>query len=181
MTDTDRLSTPTDLAESLSHLTEIMRDVETLPDNAQQRFWDDFTRLQIPIEDLRIGTISKRSVNILFNLLSTMCGPQLAELVSGELKESYERLIAQTQEALGGDWDTFLDQKFAEIKGTKNEGRIRVVSVELRSSSIGGGFLNRIDGVHIMKLTEIVGGKPKERYFSSKDIAAVEFAPGPAK
>lgn len=75
MTDVDQLSTSSDVVEVFKQLTKIMRDVESLPDNAQVRFWDDTNRdiSEVPAEDLRIGqSVSARSVTVLYNVLANI-------------------------------------------------------------------------------------------------------------
>lgn len=177
MTDTDHLSTPTDMADLLKDLTTIMRDVETLPDTAQLRFWDDVNHnLQtIPEDELLLGdVISMRSVNVLYSILSTICGPKLAEMVNGATKEYYESIIAQMKEVTHRPWDAFLDQKFDETKGTEHEGCLAVAAVSLHTiDAIGRGLLRYVAGdSKLLRLTTDTG---KERYFSSKDIIMMEF------
>ena len=191
MTDTDHLSVPTDMVEILKRLTKFMRDAEALPDKAQQHFWDatEHSLEAISSEDLRLdGEASERSVRVLYNILSAICGPQLAELVNGEAKEYYERLLAQMQEVTKRPpWDVFLDQKFDETKGMDHEGRLDVAMVVLSSiNNIGRGVLRRVEGNS--KLLTLTGngvmwdGKevPQERYFTSRDIIMMEFAPTPS-
>jgi hypothetical protein len=171
MTDTDRLSTPADLMDILKRLTTILRDVEALPATAQQHFWDD---IHMPVEDLRIDAdVSLRTVTVLYNILVTMCGPRLTELVNGDAKEYYESIICQMKEATHREWDAFLDQKFEETKGTDHEG-IVFASVTIHTAKdLGRGFLSRIDGdPRLLKLTDAEG---RERYFASKDIIMMEF------
>lgn len=173
MTDTDHLSTPADLAGVLARLTAILRDVEALPAAAQQRFWDD---VDMPVEDLRIDAdVSLRTVTVVYNVLSTMCGPRLVELVSGDAKEYYESMIAQMKEAMHREWDAFLDQKFEETKGTDHEGSVSASVTIHTAKDIGRGLLRRIDGgAKLLVLTDAEG---RERYFASKDIIMMEFKP----
>lgn len=166
MTDTDHLSTPIDMVTVLLRLAKIMRDVEALPDNAQQRFWEDTLHSLngLPIEDLRLDAgVSKRSVSALYNLLVGMCGPQLVEMVNGDVKAYYEGLLTQMKTMMDCEWDVFLDQH----KGA-------AVSVALRSTNniIGKGTLKRVADSKILKLTDDDG---EERYFSSKDIVMLKL------
>jgi hypothetical protein len=171
MTDTDRLATPADLMDVLRRLTLIMRNVEALPATAQQHFWDD---LQMPVEDLRIDAdVSLRTVTVFYNLLVTMCGPRLTELVNGDAKEYYESIISQMKEATHREWDAFLDQKFEETKGTDHEGSVFASVTIHTAKNLGRGLLRRIDGdPRLLKLTDAEG---RERYFASKDIVMMEF------
>ena len=171
MTDTDRLSTPVDLAGALSRLTLILRDVEALPATAQQHFWND---LHLSVEDLRIDAdVSLRTVTVLYNILLAMCGPRLTELVNGEVKEYYESMIAQMKEATHREWDGFLDQKFEATKATDHEGSL-AVSLSLHTiKDSARGLLRRVDGnPRLLMLTDAEG---RERYFASKDIITMEF------
>ncbi|HSX23245.1 MAG TPA: hypothetical protein VLE97_10780 [Gaiellaceae bacterium] len=172
MTDTDRLSTPADLVEALKRLTTIMREIEALPDAAQKRFWEE---LRIPATDLRIGAdVSLHTANVLYNILSTMCGPRLAEMLNGEVKEYYDRMLAEMQTMQEREWDALLDQKFAATKGTDHEGSVAVAEVAVHTlREIGGGRLRRVDGAP--KLLMLTDEKGRERYFPSKDIIALEF------
>ena len=165
MTDTDRLSTPSDLTDTLKRLTTILREVEALPDPAQQRFWDD---LHVPVDDLRIGhDVGFRTVSVLFNLLNVMCGPRLAELVNGETKEYYERMLTEMQTMQQREWDAFLDQKFETDKS------IMVTAAIHTLRDIGRGLLSRVEGApKLLKLTAVDGS---ERYFASKDLVMLEF------
>ena len=165
MTDTDRLSTPSDLTDTLKRLTTILREVEALPDPAQQRFWDD---LHVPVHDLQIATdVGLRTVSVLYNLLNVMCGPRLAELVNGETKEYYERMLTEMQTMQEREWDAFLDQKFETAKS------IMVTLAIHRLRDIGRGLLSRVEGApKLLKLTTDDG---RERYFTSKDIVTLEF------
>jgi hypothetical protein len=181
ITDTDHLSTPADMVEIVKRLAKFMRDVETLPDNAQQRFWDDTEHSleTITSEDLRLdGAISARSVSVLYNILVAMCGPRLSEMVNGATKEYYESLITQMKEMAEREWDAFLDQKFEETKGTGHEGCI-TTSLALRTlNNIGRGTLKRVDGSSkLLKLTDEGPCRDGEleRYFSSRDIIMMEF------
>jgi hypothetical protein len=179
MTDTDHLSTPTDMVEILKRLTKLMRDVEALPDNAQQRFWDDTEHSleAISSEDLRLdGAASARSVSVLYNILVAVCGQQLAEMVNGATKEYYESIISQMKEVTHRSWDTFLDQKFDETKGTDHEGSVGA-SVALHTlNNIGIGILKRVEGTSkLLSLTDVTPDSNKTRYFSSKDIIMMEF------
>lgn len=171
MTDTDRLSTPADLADTLTRLTTILREVEALPDPAQQRFWDD---LHIPVDDLRIAVdVSIRTATVVYHLLSTMCGQRLAELLNGETKEYYNRMLAEMQTMQEREWDALLDQKFAATKGTDHEGSLAVAVAIHTLPDIGRGLLSRVEGVpKILKLTSVEG---RERFFASKDIGTLEF------
>lgn len=180
MTDTDRLSTSADMVDLLKHLAKIMRDVEALPDNAQQRFWDDTNHglEAIAAEEFRLEhTLTASSVRVFYNILATMCGPQLAEMVNGASKEYYESIISQMKEVTHRSWDTFLDQKLDETKDTDHEG-VAVVSVRLATiNDIGGGLLKRVEGVSkLLKLTDTRLADKTECYFSSKDIILMEFA-----
>lgn len=172
MTDTDRLSTPADLVSTLTRLGRILRDVEALPDTAQERFWDD---LHMPAADLHIGAnVSLRTVTVVCNILSTMCGPRLAELLNGEVKDYYERMLAEMQTMQEREWDELLEKKLEESKGTAHEGSIRVAAIAIHSlNDIGRGLLSRVDGApKLLKLTDAEG---RERYFASKVIVALEF------
>jgi hypothetical protein len=170
MTDTDRLATPSDLGDTLKRLTTILREVEALPEPAQQRFWDE---LRVPAEDLRIADAGMRTVAVLYNIMSAMGGPRLAELVNGEVKEYYERMLAEMQTMQHHEWEVFLDQKFEASKGTEHEGRIEVTVAIHTVRDLGRGFLSRVDGApKLLKLTSTEG---KERYFASKDIIMMEF------
>jgi hypothetical protein len=181
ITDTDHLSTPADMVEIVKRLAKFMRDVETLPDNAQQRFWDDTEHSleTITSEDLHLdGAVSARSVSVLYNILVAVCGPQLSEMVNGATKEYYESLITQMKEMAEREWDAFLDQKFEETKGTGHEGCI-TTSLALRTlNNIGRGTLKRVDGSpKLLKLTDEgpCHDGELERYFSSRDIIMMEF------
>ena len=179
MTDTDRLSTPADMAELLKRLSKIMRDIEALPDSAQQRFWEDTShKLETgSTEDLRLNDVGMRTVTTFYNILVWMCGPKLAEMVNGETKEYYERLLSQMKVATHCEWDAFLNQLFDETKGTDHEGSI-TATVALRTiNSLGCGTLRRVDSESsLLKLTDMRPDTDKERYFSSKDILTVEIA-----
>lgn len=168
MTDTDRLATPADMADVLRRLMKILLDLETLPESAQDRFWEDDRH--IALEDLRIDPISMRSVTVLHNILVTMCGPRFAEMVNGEVKDYYERMLAQVKEGMTREWDVFLDQKFDETLGTDHEGSITARAALATIGSIGAGSLSRVS--KIFKLTDVNG---VERYFSSKDIIMMEL------
>jgi hypothetical protein len=176
MTDTDRLSTPADLVDVLGRLTTILRDVEALPATAQQSFWDD---LHMPAEDLRIDAdVGIRTVSVLYNILVTMCGPRLTELVNGDAKEYYESIIAQMKEVTHREWDAFLDQKFEEAKGTDHEGSVTGAVTIHTAKDLGRGLLRRVDGgLKLLKLTSETDGR--ERYFASKDIIMMEFEKTP--
>ena len=180
MTDTDQLSTPTDMVDIVKRLTAIMREVESLPDSAQKRYWEDANAVltTIPPEELRIGAhgeISQQSVHVLYSLLVSLCGPQLSALLNGEVKEYYEGMIAQMKEAMHDEWESLLDRKFEDP--ASHEG-IPIASMGLRSTYAGSGLLTRVDGSpKILKLTDAEG---HERYFSSKDILLIEFGPPPA-
>ena len=122
MTDTDRLPTPTDMVDLLKGLTAILRDIETLPDTAQQRFWAD-TQHELdatPVEDLCFADgIGTRSCTVLHNLLASMYGAKFREVATSAVKEYYEQLIAQVKEVMGDcAWGPFLNRKFDETKGT---------------------------------------------------------------
>lgn len=176
LTDTDRLSTPNDMAELLKRLTAIVRDVETLSDNAQQRFWDDVngSLQEIPAEELRLNdVVSMRSVNVLYSILSTICGPQLAEMVNGATKEYYESLISQMKEVTHRAWDAFLEPKLDAAKDTG----VTVVSVSLASNNnLAGGIIRRVEGTaKLLKLTDPRPDSKTEHYFSSKDIIVMEI------
>lgn len=181
MTDTDRLSTPNDMTELLKHLTTIVRDVEAVPDNAQQSFWDevDHSLRETPAEELRLDdAVSMRTVHMLYGILSTICGPQLAEMVNGATKEYYESIIAQMKEVTHRPWDAFLDQKFDETKGTEHEGCLAVAAMCLHTTDdIGRGLLRHVDGDSKLLMLTNDGGR--ERYFSSKDIIMMEFDRSP--
>jgi hypothetical protein len=189
MTDTDRLSTPADMVDLLKRLPAIIRDVEALPDNAQQGFWEDVDHsLQaIPAEDLRLNeTVSLRSVHALYNILSAICGPRLAEMVNGEAKEYYERLLTQMQEMTQRPpWEVFLDQKFDETKGTAHEGSLAVTMVVLASiKNIGSGVLRRVgcdSKLLTLSIATVVNDSEvtKERYFTTRDIIMMELAQSP--
>jgi hypothetical protein len=189
MTDTDHLSTPTDMVKLLKLLPTIMRDVEALPEGAQQRFWEDVdSSLQaIPVEDLRLNdAVSLRSVRVIYSILSTICGPRLAELVNGEAKEYYERLLTQMQEMTQRPpWEVFLDQKFDETKGTTHEGSLAVTMVVLASiKNIGSGVLRRVgcdSKLLTLSIATVVNGSEvtKERYFTTRDIIMMELAQSP--
>lgn len=175
MTDTDRLSTPSDLVDTLKRLTTILREVEALPEIAQQRFWDD---LHMPAEDLHIGAdVGLRTVTVLYNILNVMCGPRLAELVNGEVKEYYERMLAEMQTMQHREWEAFLDQKFEAAKGTDHEGSIAVTVAIHTVRDIGRGLLSRVDSAP--KLLKLTSAEGKERYFASKDIIMMEFEKSP--
>jgi hypothetical protein len=165
MTDTDRLSTPSDLMDTLKRLTTILREVEALPDPAQQRFWDD---LHVPIDDLHIATdVGLRTVSVLYNLLNVMCGPRLAELVNGEAKEYYERMLTEMQTMQHQAWDALLDQKFETAESVMVTAAIHTLR------DIGRGLMSRVEGApKLLKLTTDDG---RERYFASKDIVTLEF------
>jgi hypothetical protein len=165
MTDTDRLSTPSDLGDTLKRLTTILREVEALPETAQQRFWDD---LRVPVEDLHIATeVGMHTVSVVYNLLTVMCGPRLAELVSGESKEYYERMLTEMQTMQQREWDAFLDQKFATTKSITVTASIHTLH------DIGRGILSRVEGAP--KLLKFTTDDGRERYFASKDIVMLEF------
>jgi len=181
MTDTDRLSTPNDMVDLLKRLTTVVRDIEAVPDNAQQRFWDevDHSLRETPAEDLRLDdAVSMRTVHMLYNILSTICGPQLAEMVNGATKEYYESIISQMKEVTHRPWDAFLDQKFDGTKGTEHEGCLAVDAVSLHTTdNIGRGLLRYVAGdSKLLMLTTDLG---RERYFSSKDIIMMEFDRSP--
>ncbi len=178
MTDTDLLSTPVDMVELLKRLTTIIRDVETLPDVAQQRFWNDTEHclMEVSVEDLCLAdVIGIRSVTVLYSLLVSICGPKLKEMVNGEAKEHYEGLISQMKSMSNCEWDSFLDQMFDNAKGTNHEGGINV-SVTLRTvGSIIVGTLSRVgSSSSFLKLTDMRIGSDKEYYFLSKDILMME-------
>jgi len=181
MTDADHLSTPVDMVELLKRLTKIMRDVETLPDVAQQRFWDDTEHhlQETPAEDIRLANVGARSVTVLYSILVSMCGPKLNEMVNGATKEYYEGLVSQMKAMASCEWDLFLDQKFDETKGTDHEGSI-IASVTLRTvGAVVWGTLRRVDGdSSLLKLTT---DDDREHYFLSKDILKVEITKPPAE
>lgn len=171
MTDTDRLATPSDLVDILKRLTTILREVEARPETAQQRFWDD---LHMPAEDLRIGAeVGLRTVTVLYNILNVMCGPRLAELVNGEVKEYYERMLTEMQMMQPREWEGFLDQKFEAAKGTEHEGSLAVTVAIHSVRDIGRGCLSRVDSAP--KLLKLVHADGKKRYFAIKDIVMLEF------
>jgi len=170
MTDTDRLATPADLVDTLKRLTTILRETEALPSAAQQHFWDD---LHMPAGDLRIGAdVSLRTATVLYNILSTMCGPRLTELLNGEVKEYYDRMLAEMQTMQEREWDALLDQKFEAAKGTDHEGSLAVI-VAIHALKEIGGLLSRVDGAP--KLLKLADTEGRERYFASKDIVTLEF------
>lgn len=101
-----------------------------------------------------------------------MCGPRLTELLNGEVKEYYDRMLAEMQTMQEREWDALLDQKFAATKGTDHEGTL-AVTVAIHTRKDIGGLLSRVDGApKLLKLTDVEG---KERYFASKDIVMLEF------
>lgn len=176
MTDTDRLSTPSDLVDTLKRLTTILREVEALPETAQQRFWDD---LHMSAEDARIGAdVSIRTTTVLYNLLNVMCGPRLAELVNGEVKEYYERMLTEMQTMQHHEWEALLDQKFEAIKGTAHEGSLAVTVAIHSVKDSNRGLLSRVDGAP--KLLKLTSDEGKERYFAIKHIAMLEFVKTPS-
>ncbi len=182
MTDTDHLSTPADLRNVLKQLTTILREIETLPEPAQQRFWDD---LHMPAEELQLGAqVSLSTVTVMYNVLRAMCGARLTEMVNGEAKEYLDRMLAEMQSMQNSEWDDLLDQKFkAEVpEGTEpTEGAEQplAVSMTLRAvqNNLGQGLLSRVPDSSLLKLK---GADGRERYFSSKDIVLLQFeTPGP--
>lgn len=168
MTDTDRLATPTDLAAVLTRLTAILRDVEGLPANAQQRFWDD---LHISVEDLDIGTdVSLLTTSVLYNLLKTMCGPRLAELTNGETKDYLAKMMEQMRSMAHreGPWDAFLDKELDQHKGLSSEGNV-AASVTLHGpKDLGHGNLRLVpDAPQLLVLVNLDGS---EHYFTRSSI-----------
>jgi hypothetical protein len=178
LTSTDDLSTPASMVELLRDLTTIMEDVGALPDAAQQRFWEETDRAlrMIPAEELQLtGTLSKYTVSVFYGILVNMCGSQLTEMVNGEAKEYYERVITQMKEVTQRSWETFLDEKLAATA----DGFLAVAEVSIDSAGyLGSGVLRYVDGASkILKLTTSDG---RERYFSSRDIVVMEFEKAPA-
>jgi len=171
MTDTDRLATPADLADVLRRLTSILRGVEALPGPAQQRFWED---LRVPADDLRVDAdVSLRTVTMLYNILATMCGPRLNELLTGDAKEYYERMLAEMQTMQRHPWEAFLDQKFEETKGAGLAASVTLAIV----GKIGRGTVKRADADGKLLVLTDTG---RDRYFASKDILVLEFEKTPA-
>lgn len=186
ITDTDRLSTPADMVDLLKRLAKIMRDVETLPDNAQQRFWEDAGHHlnAVPNEEINGSAVSTRSVTVLRNILLSMFGQQLAEAMREDAHEYYDKMMVQLKEASArppSDWDNFLDERFEATKSTDHEGSITASVYLATINRIGCGTLKRVDG-SLLKLTSAEGqgsgAAGTERYFSSKDIIMMEFVPG---
>ena len=117
--------------------------------------------------------VSLRTATVVYNLLSTMCGARLTELLNGESKEYYDRMLAEMQTMQEREWDALLDQKFAATKGTDHEGSLAVTVAIHTLQDIGRGLLSRVEGVpKILKLTNAEG---RELYFASKDIVTLEF------
>lgn len=175
MTDVDHLSTSSDMVDVLKRLTKIMRDVESLPDNAQARFWDDTQQGagEVP-EDLRIGQeVSTRSVTVLYNILANMCGPKLAEMVNGQITEYYERMLEQLKTVC--QWDTFLDEQF---EAAKSAGRDESIAAEVTLhtvSKVGQGTVRRVEGNS--KLLTLTTPDRTARHFSSKDVIMMVITP----
>lgn len=168
MTDTDHLSTPADMATVLARLAAILRDVEGLPANAQQRFWND---LQVPAEDIKIGPdVSLLTTQVLYNILATMCGPRLAELTNGATKDYYDKLMEEmrTMAHREGEWDTFLDTEFDQHKGLSSEGHV-AASVTLHGpKDLGHGKLKLVPDAP--QLLALVDSEGRERYFARSSI-----------
>jgi len=175
MTDVDHLATSTDMVDVLKQLTKIMRDVESLPDNAQTRFWDDTQQDigEVSVEDLRVGQMSTRSVTVLYNILANMCGPKLAEMVNGQITEYYERMLEQLKTV--SQWDTFLDEQFEEAKSAGREESL-VAEVTLHGArTIGQGTVRRVGGNS--KLLTLTTPDRTVRHFSSKDVSMMVITP----
>jgi len=172
MTDVDHLSTSVDMVEVFKRLTKIMRDVGSLPDNAQARFWDDTQQGigEVPVDDLRIGQeVSARSVTVLYNILSNMCGPKLVEMVNGQTTEYYERMLEQLKEQLKTvtQWDTFLDEQFEAAKSAALDESLTAEVTLHTVKTIGQGTVRRVGGdSKLLTLTT----EGMVRLFSSKDI-----------
>jgi hypothetical protein len=178
MTNADRLSTPTDMVELLKYLTRIMRDVESFPDAAQQRFWDEAESAlcNLSSDDVLLkGEAGTRSVTVLYNMLLSICGPKLTEMVSGMsgiTKEYYENIIANMKKMPNSAWDAYLDQKFDETKGTDHEGEIFASVTLCTRDKIGDASLSWVDGISgVLRMTDPSG---EECYSLSKDIIMLE-------
>jgi hypothetical protein len=182
--DTDHLSTPADMVGLLKRLTAIIRDVEAMPDNAQQRFWDGTNQglRDVPIEELKIdvGSISTRTVSVLYAILVNTFGPKLGEMVRGDNSEQIEKMIAQIKESSArprSEWDTFLDEQFAAVKGTESEGTIDAQVSIAQVGPIGRGPVSRICGASELLMLSLWDAENsiKERYFSSRDIVMMDI------
>jgi hypothetical protein len=183
MTDADDLSTPAEMADVLRRLTKIIRDVEALPDNAQEQFWDgtDKALSTVPTHELLLDAVaSQRSVRALYALLVNLFGQELATMVNGEMAQYYEKMVAHMKEAAGqqSDWDDFLDHQFTATKDTDHEGVLRASVAIHTVGTIGHGSVRRVDGSRILKIIPDVGAgtrKRAERHFSSRDILTMEM------
>lgn len=178
MTDTDNLSKPSDMVNILKLLTKVLRDVETLPDSSQQRFWNevDFDLRSTPPEEIVVDRIGERSVSVVYNVLTAICGPKLAETVNGGLKQYYEDILAKVNERAVSDgaWEMFLERHFAVAD------KIEISGIAISGVNVGGGTLMRVDGVpQFLKLTNMRDTKnmvdETECYFATKDVVMVEF------
>jgi hypothetical protein len=181
MTDTDHLSTPADMVAFLKRLTKVMRDVEAIPDAAQQRFWEDTASI-LQNEDPQLVSLpgggSLRSATVLYNILASMCGPQLTEMVNGVAKEYYESLIAQMRD-MTHDWDMFLEQLFDKTKGTDREDSL-YATVALRHASLSGALKHVPGSSNILAMTG-VPPNGKTCFFLKKDILALEITATPTQ
>ena len=178
ITDTDSLSTPDDAVAVLVVLTKLIRDVEALPEQAQERFWEDAGRSvnALPREEVRIDVpVSARSVRVIYNLIAGIFGQQLIDMVNGDNAKALEQMLDQLRQSAdrATEWGTFLDEKFEVAKEAGNEGVIKTAGVYLNALTLGPGSISRVEGEsNLLKMT----CNDNDRYFASRDIVVMDLA-----
>lgn len=178
MMDADHLPTPSDLTEILIHLRGVVAGVELLGTDAQQTFWDDAARAleALPDEDLSLdGVIGTRSAQALGHFLLTMCGPRLAEVMTGVAKEAFSDIMSDQVSALRkSQWDAMIDRRLEATRGTDREGALRVSVLLGRSGQPRVlGKMRRGEDDSLILTPD--SGVLDEFYFFSNDVLAISF------